>query len=84
VAIDEGLNVPAPDRIPVIVLDDMLGRLEKLDRRLAHLVELRAFGGCTLEEAAEVLQVSKSTVKREWRTAKAWLSRELQKEHSHD
>jgi RNA polymerase sigma factor (TIGR02999 family) len=84
VAIDEGLKVPAPERIPVLVMDDVLGRLEKLDRRLAHLVELRAFGGCTLEEAAEVLQVSKSTVKREWRTAKAWLSRELQKENTHD
>lgn len=84
VAIDEGLNVQAPDRIPVLVLDDVLGRLEKLDRRLAYLVEVRAFGGCTLEEAAEVLQVSMSTVKREWRTAKAWLSRELQKEHSDD
>jgi RNA polymerase sigma factor (TIGR02999 family) len=84
VAIDEGLNVPAPNRIPVLVLDDVLGRLEKLDRRLAHLVEVRAFGGCTLEEAAEVLHVSKSTVKREWRTVKAWLSRELQAEHSHD
>jgi RNA polymerase sigma factor (sigma-70 family) len=76
--------VPAPDRIPVLALDDVLGRLDKLDRRLAQLVELRAFGGCTLEEAAEVLEVSKSTVKREWRTAKAWLSRELQAQHSHD
>jgi RNA polymerase sigma factor (TIGR02999 family) len=84
VAIDKGLNVPAPDCIPVLVLDGVLGRLEKIDPRLAHLVELRAFGGCTLEEAAEVLHVSRSTVKREWRTVKAWLSRELQAEPSHD
>jgi RNA polymerase sigma factor (TIGR02999 family) len=84
VTIDEVVNVPAPNHIPVLVLDDVLARLEKIDERLAHLVEVRAFGGCTLEEAAEVLQVSKSTVKREWRTAKAWLSRELHKERSHD
>jgi RNA polymerase sigma factor (TIGR02999 family) len=84
VAIDEGLDVPAPDQIPVLLLDDVIGRLEKLDRRLAQLVEVRAFGGCTLEEAAEVLRVSKSTAKREWRTAKAWLMRELQLESAHD
>jgi RNA polymerase sigma factor (TIGR02999 family) len=84
VAIDEGLNVPAQSQIPVLVLDDVIGRLEKLDRRLAQLVEVRAFGGCTLEEAAEVLHVSKSTVKREWRTAKAWLVRELRSERAHD
>ena len=65
VAIDEALNVPAPTQIPVLLLDDVIGRLETLDRRLAQLVELRAFGGCTLEEAAEVLQVSESTAKRE-------------------
>jgi RNA polymerase sigma factor (TIGR02999 family) len=84
VSIDEALNVPAPDQIPVLLLDDVIGRLEKLDRRLAQLVEVRAFGGCTLEEAAEVLHVSKSTAKREWRTAKAWLMRELQLESAHD
>jgi RNA polymerase sigma factor (TIGR02999 family) len=84
VAIDEALNVPAPNQIPVLVLDDVLGRLEKLDPRLAHLVEVRAFGGCTLEEAAEVLHVSESTAKREWRTVKAWLMRELRSERAHD
>ena len=80
VAIDEALNVPAPDQIPVLVLDDVMGRLEKLDRRLARLVEVRAFGGCTLEESAEVLRVSESTAKRDWRTVKAWLTRELRSE----
>ena len=84
VAIDEALNVPAPNQLPVLVLDDVIGRLEKLDPRLAHLVELRAFGGCTLEEAAEVLHVSESTAKREWRTVKAWLIRELRSERAHD
>ena len=82
VAMDEALNVPAP--IPVLVLDDVIGRLEKLDRRLAQLVEVRAFAGCTLEEAAAVIQVSESTAKRDWRTAKAWLTRELRLERAHD
>ena len=63
--------------ISVLALDDALGRLETVDRGLAHIVELRAFGGLTVEEAAHVLKVSASTAKREWRTAKAWLSREL-------
>jgi RNA polymerase sigma factor (TIGR02999 family) len=84
VTMDEALNAPAPNQIPVLVLDDVIGRLEKLDPRLAHLVEVRAFGGCTLEEAAEVLGVSESTAKREWRTVKAWLIRELQGERPHD
>jgi RNA polymerase sigma factor (TIGR02999 family) len=84
VAIDEALQVPAPNQISVLMLDDVLGRLEKLDPRLARLVEVRAFGGCTLEEAAAVLHVSESTAKREWRTAKAWLTRELQAERAHD
>jgi RNA polymerase sigma factor (TIGR02999 family) len=84
VAIDEALDAPAPNQIPVLVLNNVLARLEQIDRRLARLVEVRAFGGCTLEEAAEVLNVSESTAKREWRTVKAWLIRELQAERSHD
>ena len=84
VAIDEALNVPTRSQIPVLMLDGVIGRLEKLDPRLAQLVEVRAFGGCTLEEAAEVVHVSHSTAKREWRTAKAWLTRELRAEGAHD
>ena len=57
--------------------NDALDRLEKVDAELAKIVELRAFGGLTIEEAAHVLRVSPSTVKRDWRTAKAWLNREL-------
>jgi DNA-directed RNA polymerase specialized sigma24 family protein len=61
----------------VLALDHALERLGTVDRGLAHIVELRAFGGLTIEEAAHVLKVSASTAKREWRTAKAWLTREL-------
>jgi RNA polymerase sigma factor (TIGR02999 family) len=63
--------------VPVLVLDQALGRLEQLDPGLAHIVELRAFGGLTIDEVAHVLNVSVSTAKRDWRTAKAWLRNEL-------
>jgi DNA-directed RNA polymerase specialized sigma24 family protein len=53
----------------------------KVDPGLAGIVELRTFGGLTIDEAAHVLKVSPSTVKREWRTAKAWLTRELAPEN---
>ena len=82
--IDDAANVPAPNEIPVLVMDGVIRRLEKLDPRLAQLVELRAFGGCTLQESAEVLGVSESTAKRDWRTAKAWLIRELRAGQGHD
>jgi RNA polymerase sigma factor (TIGR02999 family) len=77
VSIDEAEEKPAPGEISVLALDHALGRLETFDRSLARIVELRAFGGLTIEEAALVLKVSASTAKREWRTAKAWLTREL-------
>jgi DNA-directed RNA polymerase specialized sigma24 family protein len=66
--------------MPVLALDQALDRLEKVDADLARIVELRAFGGLTIEEAAHVLSVSPSTAKRDWRTAKAWLNRELSSE----
>lgn len=77
VSIEWAMETAATAEISVVALDDALGRLEKLDHGLAHIVELRAFGGLTIEEAAHVLKVSASTAKREWRTAKAWLTREL-------
>jgi RNA polymerase sigma factor (TIGR02999 family) len=77
VSIDEARDVAASDGMPVLVLDQALDRLEKVDAELARIVELRAFGGLTIEEAAHVLSVSPSTAKRDWRTAKAWLTREL-------
>lgn len=77
ISIEEAIEAPAPDGMSILALDDALGRLEAVDPGLAQIVELRAFGGLTIEEAAHVLQVSASTAKREWRTAKAWLAREL-------
>jgi RNA polymerase sigma factor (TIGR02999 family) len=61
----------------LLALDDALSRLEQIDGRKARVVELRFFGGLTVEEAAEVLQVSPQTVMRDWRLARVWLAREL-------
>ncbi|MFQ5571972.1 MAG: ECF-type sigma factor, partial [Rhodothermales bacterium] len=61
----------------MLALDEALTRLETVDERLARIVEYRYFGGLTIEETAEVLAISPATVKRDWRTAKAWLYREL-------
>jgi RNA polymerase sigma factor (TIGR02999 family) len=81
VSIDEAKDVAAAsNEMPILALDRALDRLETVDAELAKIVELRAFGGLTIEEAAHVLSVSPSTVKRDWRTAKAWLNRELKVE----
>jgi len=76
-SLDEASDVAASNGMPVLELDHALERLETIDAELARIVELRAFGGLTIEEAAHVLSVSPSTAKRDWRTAKAWLTREL-------
>jgi RNA polymerase sigma-70 factor, ECF subfamily len=61
----------------LLAIDELLGRLAALDARQAEIVELRTFGGLTVEETAEALSISAATVKREWAIAKAWLTREL-------
>ena len=60
-----------------LVRAERIDRLERVDPQLAKIVELRVFGGLTIEEAARVLTVSPSTAKRDWRAAKAWLTRDL-------
>lgn len=77
ISIDEADEAADPDSIPVLALDHALDRLAGFDEGLARVVELRAFGGLTIEETACVLKVSPTTAKREWRAAKAWLTREL-------
>jgi RNA polymerase sigma factor (TIGR02999 family) len=64
-------------KIDVAALDQALQALEQLDERQARIVELRFFGGLTVEESAELLKVSPATVKRDWTLAKIWLRREL-------
>jgi len=63
----------------VVALDDALTRLAELDPQQARLVELRFFGGLSIEETAAVLGTSPATVKRHWNVAKAWLAREIQR-----
>jgi RNA polymerase sigma factor (TIGR02999 family) len=71
-------GIAGPDRDPELLsLDRALGGLESLDPRQARIVELRFFGGLGVEETAEVVGVSSATVKREWRSARAWLRREI-------
>jgi RNA polymerase sigma factor (TIGR02999 family) len=77
VALDEAL-VPSSVRHPdLVALDEALKRLELVHPRKSQVVELRYFAGMKLEEAADVLGVSRDTVKRDWRFAKLWLLREL-------
>jgi RNA polymerase sigma factor (TIGR02999 family) len=67
----------------VLALHDVLNRLAEIDADQSRIVELRFFGGLTIDEAAEVMQVSHSTVEREWKIAKAWLKRELTRSEKH-
>jgi RNA polymerase sigma-70 factor, ECF subfamily len=64
----------------VIALDDALMELEKLDSRKARVIELRYFGGLSVDETAEVLKISPQSVLRDWKLAKAWLLREMSRE----
>jgi len=73
------LSLERPDQM--LALDECLTRLEKLDARQSRIVELRYFGGLTVDEAAEVLGVSPTTVRREWTSAKAYLYGELKQPH---
>ena len=70
--------------IDVLALDEALHKLAELDDTLARIVELRYFGGLTVEETAEVVGVSPATVKRQWTLARVWLKRALEGEPAGD
>jgi len=77
VALDESVAItPSPD-IDMLALDEALTRLERLDPQQSRIVELRFFGGLTIEETAEVMRISPATIGRDWTLAKAWLYAEL-------
>jgi RNA polymerase sigma factor (TIGR02999 family) len=77
VTFEPGLAVAGEQGINLEALDDALTRLGALDPELARVVEVRFFGGLSVDEAAEALDISPATVKRRWAAAKAWLAREL-------
>ena len=77
VSLDDAALVGSGRGADLVALDDAIDALGRLDARKAQVVELRFFGGLSVEEAAQVLKVSAVTVMRDWSTAKAWLHREL-------
>jgi RNA polymerase sigma factor (TIGR02999 family) len=77
VPLDEALSISAEPAIDLVALEDALTQLGATDARKSKVVELRFFGGMTVDETAEVLQISPETVMRDWSLARAWLLREL-------
>lgn len=84
VGLEDIIEIPHAPHKDVLALNDALNNLAKVDGRKSKVVELRYFGGLSVEETAEVLKVSADTVMRDWRLAKAWLLRELSGESSHE
>jgi len=78
VEMNEAMLVSDERAAEVVALDDALKSLAKIDHRKSQLVELRFFGGMSIDETAEVMQVSPGTVMRDWTIAKAWLLREIE------
>jgi RNA polymerase sigma factor (TIGR02999 family) len=76
-ALDEAEEQPLVRDVDIVALDDALKSLAHMDEQQSRVVELKFFGGLTVEDTAEVLGISPSTVKRDWTTARAWLFREL-------
>jgi RNA polymerase sigma factor (TIGR02999 family) len=77
VSLEEALGVGQHLNVEITSLNDALEALEAVDPRKSRVVELKFFGGLSVEETSEVLNISKETVARDWRLAKAWLLREL-------
>ena len=77
IPLDEGLTASSERLAGLVALDDALADLAKLNVRQSEVIEMRFFGGLSVEETAEALKVSPETVMRDWKAAKAWLHREL-------
>lgn len=77
VSLDEVASLAQDRAAELILLDEALRRLESFDKRKSQVVELRFFGGLSIEETAEVMKISTISVSRDWNTAKAWLYREM-------
>lgn len=77
VSLSDAAVISADQSEELLALDEALGRLAEMDERKSRVVELRFFGGLTVDETAEVLRVGSATVMRDWTLAKAWLAREI-------
>jgi RNA polymerase sigma factor (TIGR02999 family) len=76
---DESLELPNGGQVDLVRLDDALASLARIDEQQSRIVELRFFGGLSIDEAAQLIGISPRTVKRQWAIARAWLFRELSK-----
>ncbi len=79
ISLDDALAIAEGRTGDLLELDEVLTRLASIDAQQVRIIELRFFAGLTVEETAEVLNISPATVKREWTTAKAWLAREIER-----
>jgi RNA polymerase sigma factor (TIGR02999 family) len=77
ITLDESFALPHRIDVDVVALDKALNQLSELDAQQSRIVELRFFGGLTIEDTSEVLGISSATVKRDWVTARAWLYRAM-------
>jgi RNA polymerase sigma factor (TIGR02999 family) len=77
--LNDAIGAQKPQNMDLVALDDALNELAKLDPQQTRIVELRFFGGLSIEETAEIVGASPTTVKREWATARAWLRREVRR-----
>jgi RNA polymerase sigma factor (TIGR02999 family) len=80
--LDEAIALPQKHEVDLVTLDDALNRLATLDARQSQIIDLRFFGGLSIEDTSHVLGISPATVKREWATARLWLMRELSRSES--
>jgi RNA polymerase sigma factor (TIGR02999 family) len=78
-SLDPEIALPQKHEMDLVALDNALTKLAELDGEQSRLIELRFFGGLSIEETAVVMEISPATVKREWATARAWLKREIDK-----
>lgn len=79
VSLSDAANMPSFQNLDLVALDDALNALAALDPRQSQVIEMRFFGGLSVEETAEALNVSPGTVRRDWSLAQAWLRREMKR-----
>ncbi|MGH9752174.1 MAG: sigma-70 family RNA polymerase sigma factor [Blastocatellia bacterium] len=83
-SLDDVINLSRERAADILALDDALDELTRIDGRKSRVVELRYFGGFSVEETAQILEVSPETVMRDWKMAKAWLYQQIRREGAND